>query len=439
MSDEKGWPHGWTRDDGRGDQPEEPTIAAPGAGEDPSAPRYFEPRTYGPGGRAPKYAQPGGGRRLHNVTEDQESDRYRQHGPAGSVGGAVAQRPAGAATADEYAREGIPEGPSPGRQRPAWLRWVRLPGRRVRRWLLVVLVLLLVVIVGGYFYLDSKLNRIDAIPAYDGRPAATPGQDWLLVGSDSRAGLSAEERAKLATGSAAGRRTDTMMLLHIPSGGGKPTLVSLPRDSYVPIPDHGRNKLNASFAFGGPQLLVETVERTTGIRIDRYMEIGFGGFVDVVDAMGGVHMCIPEAIKDRKAALNIKAGCQDLNGATALGYVRTRATARADLDRVQRQREFFAAVVHRASSPSVLFNPFRLVPLARGSADAVAVDDGTHLWDLGRLAWAMRSSPVTTTVPVAGTPTITGVGSVVQWDREDALRLFHALAADKQVPADLTH
>jgi LCP family protein required for cell wall assembly len=228
------------------------------------------------------------------------------------------------------------------------------------------------------------------------------------------------------------------MLLHIPSGGGKPTLVSLPRDSYVPIPGHGRNKLNAAFAFGGPKLLVETVETTTGIRIDRYMEIGFGGFVDVVDALGGVHMCIPEAIKDRKAALDIKAGCQELNGATALGYVRTRATARADLDRVQRQRAFFAAVVHRASSPSVLFNPFRMVPLARGSADALAVDDGTHLWDLGRLAWAMRSSPVTTTVPVASTPTIAGVGSVVQWDREDALRLFHALADDKQVPADLT-
>jgi LCP family protein required for cell wall assembly len=313
----------------------------------------------------------------------------------------------------------------------------RLTGRGVRRGLLIFLVVLLVAVLGGYFYLDSKLNRIDAIPDYPGRPAATPGQDWLLVGSDSREGLSAEERAKLATGSAGGQRTDTMMLLHIPSGGGKPTLVSLPRDSYVPIPGKSRNKLNASFAFGGPQLLVRTVETTTGIRIDRYMEIGFGGFVDVVDALGGVHMCIPQSIKDRKAALNIKAGCQDLDGATALGYVRTRATARADLDRVRRQREFFGAVVDRASSPSILFNPFRVVPLARSSADAVAVDGGTHLWDLGRLAWAMRSGPITTTVPVANTPTIAGVGSVVQWDRDKALRLFRALAADKPVPSDL--
>jgi LCP family protein required for cell wall assembly len=439
MSDEKGWPQGWTRDGGRRDQPDDPTIAAPAADEDPSAPRYFEPRTYGPGSRAPKYAQPGAGRRLQNVTEDQETGRYQQYIPGGSGSGTITQRPAGAAPADEAAREGIPTGPSPGGRRPAWLRWLRLPGRGARRWLLVLLALLLVVIVGTYFYLDSKLTRIDAMPSYDGRPAATPGQDWLLVGSDSRAGLSAKERAKLATGSASGRRTDTMMLLHIPSGGGKPTLVSLPRDSYVPIPGKGRNKLNAAFAFGGPKLLIETVEMTTGIRIDRYMEIGFGGFVDVVDALGGVHMCIPQAIKDRKAALNIKSGCQELNGATALGYVRTRATARADLDRVQRQREFFAAVVHRASSPSVLFNPFRMVPFARSSADAVAVDDGTHLWALGRLAWAMRSSPVTTTVPVASTPTISGVGSVVLWDREDALRLFHALGDDKQVPADLAH
>jgi LCP family protein required for cell wall assembly len=123
-----------------------------------------------------------------------------------------------------------------------------------------------------------------------------------------------------------------MMLLHYGSGGT--SLISLPRDSYVPIRGHGSNKLNAAFAFGGPKLLVETVEKTTGIHIDHYAEIGFGGFVGVVDAVGGVDICVKENIKDPKAGLNLKAGCQTLDGGKDLGYVTTREFARADLQRV---------------------------------------------------------------------------------------------------------
>ncbi len=304
----------------------------------------------------------------------------------------------------------------------------------IRRSLLVALVLLIVGSVVGYLVLDGRLTRISALHDYEGRPPATPGQDWLLVGSDSRADLSDAERRELRTGSAGGQRTDTMMLLHIPSGGGAPTLVSLPRDSYVPIAGHGRTKLNAAYAFGGPELLVQTVETVTGIRIDHYMEIGFGGFVGIVDAIGGVTICPEESFADPKAGLDIEAGCQVANGVVALGYVRTRATARADLDRVERQREFLAAVMDKAASPGVLLNPFRSVPLALSSSNTVAVDEGTHLLDLVRLGWAMRSDLVTLTVPVAGTPTIDGVGSVVQWDRERALALFDALQADQPPP-----
>jgi len=309
--------------------------------------------------------------------------------------------------------------------------------RRVGRIIALVLAGLLVLLIGGYFFLDARLNRVVELSDYSGRPAATPGQDWLLVGSDSRAGLSAGERRKLSTGSAGGQRTDTMMLLHIPSGGGKPTLVSLPRDSYVPIPGHGRSKLNAAFAFGGPKLLIQTVETVTGIKIDHYMEIGFGGFVGVVNAVGGVHLCVKDSIDDPKAGLDIEAGCQDLKGAEALGYVRTRATARGDLDRVQRQREFLGAVLDKAASPATLLNPFRSMPLGLSATNAVAVDNGTHLFDLFRLGLAMRGDPLTLTVPVAGTPTLSGVGSVVEWDRENALRLFNALQEDERVPSDL--
>src|SRR5690348_7331379 len=179
------------------------------------------------------------------------------------------------------------------------------------------------------------------------------------------------------------------MLLHRGSNGT--VLMSIPRDSYVAIEGHGRNKLNASYAFGGAALLINTVEQATGIRIDHYAEIGFNGFVGAVDAVGGVELCVPQAIKDPKAALNIKAGCQLLDGATALGYVRTRATAGSDFDRVERQRAFLSALVKKATSPATLVNPFRVIPLTSAVTAAITVDRSDHVWNLAGLALAMRS------------------------------------------------
>ncbi|MGK5558425.1 LCP family protein [Actinomadura kijaniata] len=311
-----------------------------------------------------------------------------------------------------------------------------------RRWPKVLAGLVAVVLlvgVGGYFYLDSRLKREAVLQDYAGRVADTPGTNWLIVGSDSREGLTRADRKRMATGRAEGRRTDSMMLLHYGSGGT--TLVSLPRDSYVPIPGRGSNKLNAAFAFGGPRLLVQTVEKATGVRIDHYAEIGFGGFVGVVDAIGGVEMCVKEPMRDPKAGLNLQAGCQELDGAKALGYVRTRASARADLDRVQRQRQFFGALMKRATSPSVMFNPFRGVPLALNATENFTVDENDHLYDLVRMMWAMRGvtggDGVTTTVPIGGDGSAPGVGAYITWDRKRAGRLFEALRGDQRVPADV--
>jgi LCP family protein required for cell wall assembly len=330
---------------------------------------------------------------------------------------------------DDRPRERRPERPAGGARPRRPRRW----GRRIG----VVLLVLVVLLVGLGVWVDSQLTRVDALPDYQGRPAATPGADWLIVGSDSRQGLDATRRRQLGTGQAAGRRADTMMLLHIPRGTGKPTLVSLPRDSYVPIPGRGRNKLNAAYAFGGPQLLARTVEQVTGIRLDRYMEVGFDGFASVVDAVGGVRICPKTAMRDPMAGLNVKAGCQLAGSRTALAYVRARHSGRGDLDRVQRQQEFLGSLVDEATSPWVLLNPFKSIPLLRAGTQAVAVDQAAHFWNLIRFPFAMRGiasgNGVATTVPVAGGASISGVGSVVQWDREKALALFEALQHDQPV------
>src|SRR5581483_2119848 len=134
-----------------------------------------------------------------------------------------------------------------------------------------VALLLVVAMIGFGIYVDTQITRVSALKG--GSSFSTDGTNWLIVGSDSRADLSEQQEQQLTTGNAAGERTDTIMLLH--SGSSGAVLVSLPRDSLLAIPGHGRNKLNASFSFGGPQLLVRTVENATGLRIDHYAEIGF--------------------------------------------------------------------------------------------------------------------------------------------------------------------
>lgn len=314
----------------------------------------------------------------------------------------------------------------------------RLSGKTVLKILAGLLVVLLVAAVGLFFWIDSRITGIEGVlDDYEGRPADTPGTNWLLVGSDSRKGLTARQRKKLATGRAVGQRTDSMMLLHIPDTGDKPSLVSLPRDSAVSIPGRGRDKLNASYN-GGPKLLVRTVETVTGVHIDHYMEIGFAGFVNIVDAIGGVEINVRAAVDDPKAGLKLKKGTQVLNGSQALGYVRTRkGGALPDFERTKRQRQFLGAVVKKAASPGVLINPFQSIPLAMSATDAVAVDDGTGAFDLLSLGLAMGDSPVTTVVPFGGTERLANGGEAIKWDRTKALALFGALKEDRPIPKDI--
>lgn len=309
------------------------------------------------------------------------------------------------------------------RQQPTPRRPRGRPGGCLK-WIGLALVAVLILTVAGAFWADSQLNRVNATST--SRVANTAGTNWLLVGSDSREGLSQEDIDRLGTGGDLGiGRTDTIMVLHIPRSG-QPTLLSIPRDSYLNIPGYGMDKVNAAFTVGGAQLLTQTVQEATGLRIDHYAEIGMGGLANMVDAVGGVELCPTEAIDDPLANLTIQAGCQEFDGATALGYVRTRATAMGDLDRVVRQREFFASLLSTVTSPATLLNPFRMMPLLNDAIGTFTVGTGDHIWHLARLALAIRGGMNTETIPIGGFADY-DVGSVVLWDDEAAEQIFASM------------
>ena len=270
----------------------------------------------------------------------------------------------------------------PGRPRRRWRRRSSrrtgerpAGGRRFRvRYVFIVLLLWLAYLVIVPVMAWHDVDKVDWEPDGD-RPADQPGTTYLLVGSDSRAGLSKEERKELSTGNAAGGRTDTIMLLH--TGSGPNLLLSIPRDSIVDIPGHGTTKINAAYAFGGPRSSCRPSSRTPAIRIDDYVEIGMGGVAGLVDAVGGIEVCPKQNMKDKLAGLDIKKGCQDVDGTTALAYARSRhASATGDIDRVRRQREVVAAVGKAVLSPWSILNPVRYWKLNHEIPDFFAFGDG---------------------------------------------------------------
>ena len=398
------WPRGWYSD-----EPDQPGGAGPRPSFTPGGqqgPRGQRPPGYAPG-------NPGGG------------------GNRDAAGAGPGDRTAW--PAQPPSRSWTGGGGGGGGYRPrGGRRWLR-----PRRILAIVAGLVALIVVAGvavYFSVNSKLTKADVLTPTS---FSSAGTNWLITGSDSRAGLNRKEENQLALGhDISGSRSDTIMLLHVPSNGTRPTLVSLPRDSYLPIPGHGYNKLNAAYAFGGPKLLVQTVQNATGLPIDHYMGIGFGGLVSVVDDIGGVQMCLKAPMKDPKAGLNLKAGCQTLSGDQALGFVRTRAFAEGDLQREQDQRILIKGILTKMTSAGTLANPFAIVPAANGAASAITIDQGTGLTQLISVAFALKN-PVTTTVPVANPGLSTSVGSAVEWNHPEARQFFSDLGHDQPLPKDL--
>ncbi|MFE9627314.1 LCP family protein [Streptomyces sp. NPDC006527] len=330
--------------------------------------------------------------------------------------------------------EGYGRGPRPA---PDWRR-------RIKWTAITVVTVLVVTTVGTYFWADSKLQReVDLSKVID-RPEQGEGTNYLIVGSDSRAGMSDEEKKKLHTGSAEGKRTDSMMILHTGSNGD--TLISLPRDSDVEIPTFvgsesgktykgtGRHvKLNAAYAEDGPELLVRTVEFNTGLRIDHYVEIGFAGFANIVDAVGGVEMDIPQDIKDTKSGADFKKGKQTLNGEEALAFVRTRyALAGSDLDRTKNQQKFLAALANQVATPGTLLNPFKLYPTMGAGLDSLIVDKDMGLYDLASMFFAMKGvnsgDGKSMNMPISGSS-----GGNLVWDEAKVKQLVKELKNDETV------
>ncbi len=378
----------------------------------------------GPDDRAPGYNWLYGGKGTPQEGADEDATRAvpRQPRPEETQVMSTVPRPGSASTPP--ASPPPPARPAPARS-PS-----RGPRRRPRfrlRWLWALLLLWVVWLVAVPLFAWSKVDKVEFEPTAGGRPDDQPGTTYLMVGSDSRAGLSPEERKKLGTGNASGQRTDTIMLLH--TGSGPNLLMSIPRDSQVDIPGHGTTKINAAFAYGGPKLLVRTIENATGIRIDDYVEIGFAGVVDVVDAVGGVEICPKTDMQDKLANLNIEKGCQEANGPTALGYARSRHTDQqfGDIGRAAHQREVVSAVGKKVVSPWSVINPVRYWRINMAAPDSFAFGEGTSPIRAAMWATAMTrvngDNGLTCGVPISDL--------AVHWDPTRSQQMFDYIIKDE--------
>jgi LCP family protein required for cell wall assembly len=279
-------------------------------------------------------------------------------------------------------------------------------------------------------YISAGLGRLDA--GTSGTPASGP-VNILVVGIDTRGGLTHRQEVTLHVGNDLGANTDTMMLVHIPANHQSVQVVSLPRDSWVNIPGHGMNKINAAYGIGGPALMVSTVEQATGLDINDYVEVDFLGFVNVIDALGGVNVCLPYAVDDSYSGLHLSAGPHHVDGVTALEFARDRHSfATSDLARIADQQQLLSSAFTEATQSGVLANPVRLHAVLSSVTASVQVDQGFNLVELADELRGLRSSDVSfTTVPIATIDYQTPTGeSAVLWNQPAAAALFHRLQTD---------
>lgn len=311
--------------------------------------------------------------------------------------------------------------------------------------------------VGAWVYndLNNNINSADVDDKLgENRPEnLSPGsKNIMIVGSDSRDGANAKYGKDLTT-----MQSDTLMVLHIPADRKWASVVSFPRDSWVEIPSCEKGdgststphhfKINEAFALGGSNgkvgeaaaCSIKTVEANTGLRIDHFMSVDFSGFKGMVDALEGIEVCPKQAIHDKKAHLDMEAGCQTVKGEKALGYVRVRYAVGdgSDIGRIGRQQEFMDALAKKAKSK--LTSPDAMYGFLQSITKSLTTDpDMAGIKPLYGLADELKGIPSDRlsflTVPNYGREADqpTDKANVV-WQYPQAADLFTSLAKDKEV------
>ena len=265
----------------------------------------------------------------------------------------------------------------------------------------------------------------------------------LVLGSDSREVLTAQERAELGTGMVWGERTEVVALVRVDPGADELRMVNIPRDSVVTRCDGTRGRINAAHSIGertsigGVSCVVQTVSDWSGVSIDHAVMVDFRGFLEIVDAIGGIEMYIEEPMRDQRANLDLQAGCQVLDGAAALAFVRARGLD-DDFGRISRQQRLLVEMRDQVSEDGVLSDPVRTLRFAEAVAASLQVDSTLTLNRIRRLVMDHRSSlqdPLEArTVP--GTPDTSGEAWLLRPDEEAAAELFRWLLEGDPEPEE---
>lgn len=309
---------------------------------------------------------------------------------------------------------------------------------RLKRTLVVLIVLVLLVTIGGaaayLLFLNhtvsSNVQRKSllptpgvsgATPAPTKKPAAKQAQNFLIIGSDARAGL-------------AGARSDVIVLMHVSGDRKTVNLVHFPRDLYVSVPGHGKDKINAAFAYGGAPLLVQTMQDLVGVPVDHVAIVDFEGFKRMTDAVGGVNVYVEES--SNSGGYTFSKGFQQMGGAEALAFVRERKQlSEGDISRGRRQQAFIKALMLKSLSKETLTNPVRLAQFVDAGTSNLTVDEAFTVSQMRKEAISMRSlrgKDITfVTAPFTGYGTSPQGASIDLVDEQGMRDLGEALQNDK--------
>jgi LCP family protein required for cell wall assembly len=315
--------------------------------------------------------------------------------------------------------------------------------RKLRQWLAIALAAVTLLIVGaliaGALYVvsidravhDNLRHSSGQLPAETptakgekARPPKSPGTavNYVLMGSDSR-----------DVGNAGHGRSDVLMVMHLAADRESAYMISFPRDMYVPIPGHGKNKINAAFAFGGPSLTVRTLEGLMNTRMDHVALIDFDGFINLTEELGGV--TVYNKYPSDSGGYKFPVGDVNLRGEQALAYVRERKQLpRGDLDRAERQRAVLKAIFAKGLTKETVSNPAKFVSFVRGVSGQVIVDDQLTESELRKTALSLRLGPDDLRVlqaPISGFGTSPTKQSIDIVDQRRLAQLAKALRNDQ--------